>query len=239
MSDHSLMKDTIESRALETLVQYFPEFNNLVKTERPDWTSVDRQIGLETTSPELACQKRAFRGFTEFRNKTFDWAMSHESRMNKLHSDFYFINEKHDVIVCVSKTKQIRLTIVENDDFINPVFSGYVSYEDVPHPENYRFVTCAHGLVNTSSFNEIILKTIQTKMDRYRSADLAAHMTLHVDVVTCFEEEKLISDVQDIMINRYCPFERVILEFHDRFVIVNHLSGSVEVMNKTITSGVM
>ena len=171
------MKDTIESRALETLVQYFPEFKNLVKTERPDWTSVDRQIGLETTSPELGCQKRAFRGFTEFRNKTFDWAMRHESRMNELRTDFYFINEKHDTVVYKSESRQIHHTVVENDDFVNPIFCDYVSYEDVPNPEKYRFITCAHGLVDTSSFNKIILKTIQTKMNRYMSTDSVAHMT--------------------------------------------------------------
>ena len=236
MSGHNLMKDTIESRALETLAHYFPEFKKLIKTERPDWTSVDRQIGLETTSPDLACQKRAFRGFTEFRNKTFDWAMRHESRMNELHTDFYFINEKHDMVVYESETRQIHHTVVENDDFVNPIFCDYVSYEDVPNPENYRFITCAHGLVDTSSFNKIILKTIQTKMNRYQSTDSAAHMTLHVDIMTCFEEEELISNVQDMMIDRHCPFERVILEFHDRFVIISRLSGSVGIMYKSTSS---
>ena len=73
-------------------------------------------------------------------------------------------------------------------------------------------------------------------MNRYMSTDSVAHMTLHVDIMTCFEEEELISNVQDMMINRYCPFERVILEFHDRFVIINRLSNSVEIMYKSTSS---
>ena len=231
MGGHSELKDTIEYESLRTLIQYFPEFNGLIKSTRPDWTSLDGSIGLETTSPVLKSDARARRGFVEFRGKNLTWALEHKSRMDELHSDFCFINENHDLISYFARSGSLHLTVISDEDCIHPVFDDHISIEDVTNPDQFRFITCFNGLNDTKSYNEWTIRKIQKKIDLYRNVS-SMRMTLHVNVVTCFEEDELIESVYNLILNQECPFDRVIIEFIDRFVMISHSSDSIEVINK-------
>lgn len=231
MSEHNEFKDTIEYECLRTLIQYFPEFNGLIKTTRPDWTSPDGSIGLETTSPVLKSDARARRGFVEFRGKNLTWALGHKSRMDELHSDFCFINENHDLMSYSAKSGSLRLTVLSDGDYTHPVFDDHISIEDVTNPDQFRFITCFNGLNDTKSYNEQIIRKIQKKIGLYGNVS-SMRMILHVNVVTCFEEDELIECVYNLILNQECPFERVIIEFIDRFVVISHSSDSIEVVNK-------
>ena len=72
---------------------------------------------------------------------------------------------------------------------------------------------------------------IQKKIGLYSNMS-SLRTTLHVNVVTCFEEDDLIERVCDLILNQECPFERVIIELIDRFVVISQSSDSIEAINK-------